>query len=116
MRPSAPAVSGPRAAATELLWSFKCEDEVRSSPCVANGMLFVGCYDTNLYALDAGRGEFRWKFASEGGISSSPTIWSDMVIVGSEDGASYSLDTRRGNLRWTFRTAKIGRASCRERV
>jgi eukaryotic-like serine/threonine-protein kinase len=117
-RPSPAAAPRGRAASTELLWSFKCEDEVRSSPCISNGMLFVGCYDTNLYALDAGRGEFRWKYATEGGISSSPTVWQDMVIVGSEDGAVYALEVRRGNLRWTFRTAKAVRSSPRveERV
>lgn len=103
----------PRAASTELIWSFKCEDEVRSSPHVSNGMLFIGCYDTNLYALDTERGEFRWKYATEGGISSSPTVWSDVVIVGSEDGAIYALETRRGTLRWTFRTAKAVRSSPR---
>jgi outer membrane protein assembly factor BamB len=112
-RSSAPAAARGRSTNTELLWSFKCEDEVRSSPWVSNGMLFIGCYDTNLYALDTGRGEFRWKYATEGGISSSPTVWQDMVIFGSEDGAIYSLDTRRGTLRWTFRTAKPVRASPR---
>lgn len=111
-RPAAAPARG-RAAATELLWSFKCEDEVRSSACVANGMIFVGCYDTNLYALDSERGEFRWKYPTEGGISSSPTVWQDLVIVGSEDGAVYALDTRRGALRWTFRTAKPVRSSPR---
>ena len=113
IRPGAAAAARPRASSTELLWSFKCEDEVRSSPCIASGMLFVGCYDTNLYALDAGRGEFRWKYATEGGISSSPAVWQDLVIVGSEDGAVYALDIRRGNLRWTFRTSKPVRSSPR---
>jgi outer membrane protein assembly factor BamB len=112
-RASAPATTRGRVANTELLWSFKCEDEVRSSPCVSNGMLFVGCYDTNLYAIDSGRGEFRWKYPTEGGISSSPMVWQDMVIVGSEDGAVYALDARRGALRWTFRTAKAVRSSPR---
>jgi outer membrane protein assembly factor BamB len=112
-RPSQATAPRGRSASTELLWSFKCEDEVRSSPCVSNGMLFVGCYDTNLYALDAGRGEFRWKYATEGGISSSPAVWQDMVIVGSEDGAVYALDVRHGKLRWTFRTAKAVRSSPR---
>ncbi len=63
-KPAAPAARGGRAAATELLWSFKCDDEIRSSACVANGMVYVGCYDTNLYALDSERGEFRWKYPS----------------------------------------------------
>jgi outer membrane protein assembly factor BamB len=103
---------------TELIWSFTCEDEVRSSPVVSGGMLFVGCYDTNLYALDASRGEFRWKYATEGGINSSPAIWEDNVIVGSEDGGVYAFDMRRGSLRWTFRTGKAVRSSPRveERV
>ncbi|MEF3274593.1 MAG: serine/threonine-protein kinase [Chloroflexus sp.] len=98
---------------TELVWRFKCEDEVRSSPFVSGGMVFVGCYDTNIYALDAARGEFRWKYATEGGISSSPTVWQDMVIIGSEDGKLYALDMRRGSLRWSFRTEKPIRSSPR---
>jgi len=98
---------------TEVLWTFACEDEVRSSPHVAGGLLFVGCYDTNLYAIDATRGEFRWKRATEGGVSSSPTVWLDNVIVGSEDGAVYCMDMRRGALRWTFRTGKAVRSSPR---
>jgi outer membrane protein assembly factor BamB/tRNA A-37 threonylcarbamoyl transferase component Bud32 len=111
-RPSAVSAR-PKAAGTELIWSFRAEDELRSSPCLSNGMVFVGCYDTNLYALDAARGEFRWKHATEGGIASSPTVWQDMVITGSEDGALYALDMRRGNLRWTFRTGKPIRSSPR---
>jgi eukaryotic-like serine/threonine-protein kinase len=114
--PAMPAVAGaaPRAATpakgggskAELLWSFTCEDEIRASPAVANGLVFVGCYDTNLYALDLSRGDFRWKYATEGGISSTPAIWQDYVYVGSLDGSVYGLDLRRGSLRWTFRTGK----------
>lgn len=103
---------------TDLVWRFVCEDEVRSSPCVSHGVVFVGCYDTNLYAVDTGRGEFRWKYATEGGISSSPAVWNDIVVVGSEDGAVYACEVRRGALRWTFRTGKPVRSSPRilERV
>jgi outer membrane protein assembly factor BamB len=111
--PATPRTAPAKASHTELLWSFRCEDEVRSSPFVSNGMLFVGCYDTNIYALDVSRGEFRWKHATEGGISSSPTVWQDIVFVGSEDGALYALDTRRGTMRWIFRTSKPIRSSPR---
>jgi outer membrane protein assembly factor BamB/tRNA A-37 threonylcarbamoyl transferase component Bud32 len=112
-----PAATGsglrPRSTSTELVWSFTCEDEVRSSPCVRDGTLYIGCYDTNLYALDARRGEFRWKYATNGGIASSPAVWQDMVMVGSEDGALYALETRRGHLRWAFRTERAVRSSPR---
>ncbi|KAB8143030.1 PQQ-binding-like beta-propeller repeat protein [Chloroflexia bacterium SDU3-3] len=97
----------------EVIWAFKAEDEIRSSPCVGNGMVFIGCYDTNLYALDALRGEFRWKHATEGGIASSPAIWQDIVIFGSEDGGVYALEQRRGSHRWAYRTGKPVRSSPR---
>ena len=48
------------------------EDEIRSSPTLHKGVVFVGSYDTNLYALNAKSGEFVWKRATEGGIASSP--------------------------------------------
>lgn len=112
-RPGVAPARGPKTTGTELLWSFRAEDELRSSPCVSNGMVFIGCYDTNLYALDAARGEFRWKFATEGGIASSPTVWQDIVITGSEDGMVYALDLRRGTARWSFRTSKPIRSSPR---
>ncbi len=98
---------------TDVVWKFKCEDEVRSSPLVSAGMLYIGCYDTNLYALDAKRGEFRWKKPTNGGISSSPAIWNDIVIVGSEDGNVYAFDVRTGVQRWSFRTEKAVRSSPR---
>lgn len=110
-RLAAPAIARGKSETTELIWSFACEDEVRSSPCVSGGLVFVGSYDTNLYALEASRGAFRWKYATEGGISSSPTVWEDRVIVGSEDGGVYALDMRRGNLSWSFRTAHAVRSS-----
>ena len=102
-----------KSASTELLWKFACEDEVRSSPHVRDNMLYVGSYDTNLYAIDAGTGEFRWKRATLGGISSSPTTWGDLVIVGSEDGQVYGMDARKGVPKWTFRTGRAVRSSPR---
>ncbi|HYF64111.1 MAG TPA: PQQ-binding-like beta-propeller repeat protein [Herpetosiphonaceae bacterium] len=102
-----------RGKTTDVVWKFRCEDEVRSSPAVQNGMLYIGCYDTNLYALDTKRGEFRWKKATEGGISSSPAVWNDIVVIGSEDSNVYAFDTRTGTQRWMFRTEKAVRSSPR---
>jgi serine/threonine protein kinase len=102
-----------KTAGTDLVWRFACEDEVRSSPHVREGTLYIGCYDTNLYAIDASNGEFRWKRATLGGISSSPTTWNDLVIVGSEDGQVYAIEARKGTPKWTFRTGRAVRSSPR---
>jgi outer membrane protein assembly factor BamB len=108
-----PSIPTSNTKSTELLWDFTCEDELRSSPVIQDDVLYVGCYDTNLYAIEATTGNFRWKYATEGGISSSPTVWQDLVIVGSEDGAVYGIDTRSGTRRWIFRTDKPVRSSPR---
>jgi serine/threonine protein kinase len=44
------------------IWKFRCEDEVRSSPTIHGGTLYVGAYDNNLYALQASDGSFKWKY------------------------------------------------------
>jgi outer membrane protein assembly factor BamB/tRNA A-37 threonylcarbamoyl transferase component Bud32 len=95
------------------VWEFACEDEVRSSPTVAEGIVYIGAYDNNLYALDAKKGQFIWKYATEGGIASSPFVWRDMVFVGSEDRLLYALSARTGRLAWTCPTGERVRSSPR---
>ncbi|MGC8878546.1 MAG: PQQ-binding-like beta-propeller repeat protein [Anaerolineae bacterium] len=95
------------------IWRFRCEDEVRSSPVVVDGVLYVGCYDNNLYALNAGTGEFLWKYATEGGIAATPCIWKDRILFGSEDRVFYAVSVRSGRILWTCPTEGRIRSSAR---
>ena len=97
----------------EALWSFRCEDEIRSSPSVTQSTIYVGCYDNNLYALNRSTGEFRWKFPTEGGIAATPTIWEDLVLIGSEDFSMYGISAHNGRLKWTCQTKGRIRSSAR---
>lgn len=95
------------------IWVFKCEDEVRSSPTVVDGVLYVGAYDNNLWALDARKGEFIWKYPTEDGVASSPCVWRDMVFFGSEDRILYAVFTHNGRIAWTCPTQDRIRSSPR---
>lgn len=95
----------------EPLWVFACEDEVRSNPAVAEGVVYVGAYDNNLYALDAQTGQFRWKYPTEGGLASSPCVWQDRVFVGSEDHSLYCINAQTGRIVWTCPTQGCVRSS-----
>jgi outer membrane protein assembly factor BamB/tRNA A-37 threonylcarbamoyl transferase component Bud32 len=97
----------------QALWIFKCEDEVRSSPTVSDGVLYVGSYDNNLWALDAKTGGLVWKYPTEGGIASSPCVWRDLVIVGSEDRILYAVVAQNGRIAWTCLTQDRIRSSPR---
>jgi serine/threonine protein kinase len=88
------------------LWSFECEDEIRSSPVVHRGILYIGAHDNNLYALNVKDGSFRWKYPTERAIVSSPAVADveNLVVFGSLDQLLYALDTRMGQLAWTVPT------------
>ena len=97
----------------EPMWVFTCEDEVRSTPAISEGLLYIGAYDHNLYALDLQTGQFRWKYATEGGLASSPCIWQDRIFIGSEDHLLYCINAQTGRLVWTCPTQGCVRSSPR---
>jgi outer membrane protein assembly factor BamB/tRNA A-37 threonylcarbamoyl transferase component Bud32 len=87
------------------IWSFKCEDEIRSTAAIDGGFVYIGAYDNNLYALRADTGQFIWKYPSSDGIASSPYVYEDSVFIGSSDNHLYSLRRQNGRLNWKFETA-----------
>jgi eukaryotic-like serine/threonine-protein kinase len=90
----------------EPRWKFKVEDEIRSSPVAYRNMVFVGSYDTNVWAFNMENGELMWKKASDGGVASSPVIDAEykQVLCGSEDYTYSARDMRDGRLNWTYTT------------
>jgi len=84
------------------LWSFECEDEIRGTPLLHQGTLYTGCYDNNLYALDASNGEFKWKYAADGGIPGRPAIYENNIFFGSEDNRMHVVSARSGAVVWTY--------------
>jgi len=95
------------------VWVFQCEDEVRGTPLVYNGLVYTGCYDNNLYAINASNGEFQWKYPTEGGIVSRPAIADDTIFFGSEDKRVYAVSARYGKLSWMYYTEGAIRSSGR---
>jgi eukaryotic-like serine/threonine-protein kinase len=100
-------------AGTGLVWKFQTEDEVRSSPVVSQGVVYIGSYDRHLYAIDSRTGRMQWRYATEGGICSTPAVWKNLVMVGSEDFNVYGIQTANGQEAWTYRTWQQVRSSPR---
>ncbi len=86
------------------LWSFKCEDEIRGTPFLNQGVLYIGCYDNNLYTLNAADGQFQWKYPAEGGIVSRPLVYDNNVFFCSEDQRLHVVSARTGKVVWTYFT------------
>ncbi|MFN3741718.1 MAG: PQQ-binding-like beta-propeller repeat protein [Anaerolineales bacterium] len=99
-----PSIAPLASSTVKPLWKFKCEDEIRASPAIHQGNIFIGSYDYNLYALDAASGTFLWKYPTEGGVVTRPAIYENEIFFGSEDGNLYALNIRNGKLLWTYPT------------
>ncbi|MER5911896.1 PQQ-binding-like beta-propeller repeat protein, partial [Streptomyces sp. NPDC001982] len=74
-------------------WAFPTGSAVSSSPTVADGVVYVGSDDNNLYAVDARTGKKRWAFPTGSAVSSSPTVADGVVYVGSDDNNLYAVQT-----------------------
>ena len=59
-------------------------------------LLCSGCYDGNVYTLDARVGAVVWTFTTGGAVKCSPTVHPDTgaVYVGSHDHCLYALDIK----------------------
>ena len=73
-------------------WTFPLISEGSiSSPCVADGKVFFGQDNGNIYALDAYSGSLIWECRTGGAIQSSPAISNGLLFVGSNDGYLYAI-------------------------
>jgi len=89
---------------SKLAWKFECEDDIRGTPLVQDGILYAGSYDHNLYAIDADKGTFVWKYPTDGGIVTRPVLYDGNLFFGSEDRRLHVISQRTGKLSWLYYT------------
>jgi serine/threonine protein kinase len=89
-----------------MVWKFKVEDEIRSSPVFYKGVIYVGAYDNNLYGVTATDGKLRFKYATRDGIPGTPAIADSesLLLFGSEDQSLYAIDLRTNKIAWSHQT------------
>ncbi|HEX7295498.1 MAG TPA: PQQ-binding-like beta-propeller repeat protein, partial [Pyrinomonadaceae bacterium] len=85
-------------------WTFKTEGPIIGSPAIANGVVYIGSIDGNVYAVDQERGKQKWKFKTFASrqVTSTPTVAEGVVYFGAFDGILYAVDAETGTLKWTF--------------
>jgi outer membrane protein assembly factor BamB len=71
-----------------------------SSPAVANGRVFIGALDGDVYSFNATTGEVLWKHPTADEMWSSPAVADGKVFIGSGDGKIYCLNEISGDLIW----------------
>ena len=85
----------------KIKWQFKAKDGIEGTAAIAGGVVFIGSFDSHLYAIDLKTGAPKWK-TKLGAIKSPPGFRNGQLFVGDEDGKFHCLDVATGAKRWTF--------------
>lgn len=88
-----------------LTWDHEYGGTVACLPEIDGGIVYFGCDNYYLYALDVKTGKEIWKFKA-GGCAGNypPVVVGDFVFFGSYDGYLYALEKKTGELKWKFKT------------
>jgi outer membrane protein assembly factor BamB len=89
-----------------LLWKFKADDEVNSSPTYANGLVYFGTNAGSVYAVTSYTGRLQWRaqsfarFGRREYFYATPTVAYGRVYIGNTDGTLFAFGARTGHLLW----------------
>jgi len=88
----------------ELTSGQSAQMDIRSSPTVVDGKVYVGSIDKNFYCINANSGSTLWTFTTTGPITSSAAVVDDAVYITSSTprpkGTLYKLNATTGSLIW----------------
>lgn len=84
-----------------VVWkkSFK-DGGFEATAAIVDGVIYVGSFDGNLYALSLADGVEKWKFHTELGFKAAPAVRDGVVYIGDVDGKFYAIDAAGGKEKW----------------
>ena len=91
---------------SQLKRSYATEGILTSS-VTPNGIVYVGSWDHNVYALNANTGTKIWNYTTGAFVESSPTVANGIVYVGSDDRNVYALNANTGTKIWNYTTGAL---------
>lgn len=83
-----------------LLWRFQTGNIIESTPAVANGVVYLGGADANLYAINARTGKRIWAVSVGATVQGTVTVAGGIVYLTGVDGAVYAFQTSNGARVW----------------
>ena len=81
-------------------WSFEAVGDLRGSPVLEGGTVYVGSEDKHIYALDEYTGALQWKLKLDDVVAASVAISGLKLIVGTDAGTLYGLHRNEGTVLW----------------
>ncbi|MBI2427606.1 MAG: PQQ-binding-like beta-propeller repeat protein [Ignavibacteriales bacterium] len=79
-------------------WSFNTGSEIRSSPALANGIVYCASAQGKVFALDATSGALVWQSSTGSAVYAGLTVADSTLIVASRDSSIYLFNAATGEL------------------
>lgn len=87
----------------EVIWSYKTEGKIFSTPDIYNGIsLIIGSTDGYIYSLSLKEGKLLWRYKCGKSVLGSPTIYNGKVYIGASDNKFRALNAKTGKLVWEY--------------
>lgn len=87
-------------------WAVRVGTEIKSTPCVVNGTVYVGAYagrDGKLYAIDARNGHTKWQKLL-GSFAPISTAFANGMVYAPSYQKLYAIEGTTGRITWTLDT------------
>src|SRR4030042_6866881 len=66
--------SGSLSGKLKLVWKFKTEGKIKSSPAIDDGYVFIGSSDANIFAVNLTDGRQLWAYKTDGSVEAAPLV------------------------------------------
>src|SRR6266496_1741928 len=89
-----------------LVWSFKTEDSLKTTPVLAGDRVIASGLDHFVYCVSRTDGSLIWKYKTGFEVDGSAAVVDGRVYFGGEDGYYYCLNLEDGAL--VYKTERLG--------
>ena len=87
--------------AQKLAWHYQLRKPACSPLALSGGVVYVGCEDYYLYALDAASGSVRWRVVLAAPVLDAPVVVGSRLYVATKDGVLHAVDTETHSEVWS---------------
>ncbi|MDF2821175.1 MAG: repeat protein [Clostridiales bacterium] len=88
----------------EIAWEFATQNEaiVRHTPLIHEGVMYIGDWNGNYYAIDINTKQTIWTKNFLGPFQSSSAIFEDVLVFGGRTSAIHAVELATGVNIWNY--------------
>jgi outer membrane protein assembly factor BamB len=86
-----------------LLWEFQGGAGFEAAPLIRDGVVYAGCGDGILYALELATGKERWRYDAKEEVGTTPVLAGGLIFFATLQDTLFAVDAKTGEWRWHHR-------------